>query len=221
MARKEDLLPASRGPGRLSAEETERLEERLLDAAEAVLLELGYARATIDAISKAAGVTRKTIYARYANKDEIFNAAIGRLLDIGVSFPHIEARGNWSDPRSLLLTLARDLIALLETPKMVRIYRLIFAEGEDMPQLARMSTELYDREATTVVATLDRLRSTGRFPGMPPTRTAAVMFIELVSSTARQRAVAGPGAALPRAKADRYVREAVDFFLAGCGYRGK
>jgi hypothetical protein len=45
-----------------------------------------------------------------------------------------------------------------------------------------------------------------------------VMFTELVSSTARLRALAGPGAALPRARADRYVSAAVDFFLAGCGY---
>jgi hypothetical protein len=44
------------------------LECRLLDTAEAVFLELGYTRATIDAIAKAAGATRKTIYARYANK---------------------------------------------------------------------------------------------------------------------------------------------------------
>jgi hypothetical protein len=47
---------------------------------------------------------------------------------------------------------------------------------------------------------------------------AAVLFTELVSSPARLRSLAGPGAALPRALADRYVTTAVDFFLAGCGY---
>lgn len=208
----------ARGPGRLSADETERLEARLLDSAEAVFLEQGYERATIDAIAKAAGVTRKTIYARYSNKEDIFDAAVGRLLDAGVSYPHVEAHGKLANPRSLLLKLARDLIALLETPKLVRIYRLIFAEGDQMPALARMSAELYDREADTVVEVLEALRATGDFPSMPPSRTAAVMFIELVSSTARLRALAGPGASIPQAEADRYVRQAVDFFLVGCGY---
>jgi TetR/AcrR family transcriptional regulator, mexJK operon transcriptional repressor len=218
MTTKGQAKPGSRGPGRLSTKETALLESRLLDAAEAVFLEQGYARATIDAIAKASGATRKTIYARYANKEEIFDAAVRRLLDAGVSLPHVRARVREGDPRAVLLRLAKDLIALLETPQMVRIYRLIFAEGEQMPELARMSAELYDREATAVIATLEALRATGKCPRMPSPRMAAVMFTELVSSTARLRALAGPGAALPRAQADRYVTAAVDFFLAGCGY---
>jgi AcrR family transcriptional regulator len=218
MATKNRARPRPRGPGRLSAEETALLESRLLDAAEAVFLELGYARATIDAIAKAAGATRKTIYARYANKEEIFDAAVRRLLDAGVSLPLVRARVREGDPRAILLKLTKDLIALHETPKMVRIYRLIFAEGEQMPGLARMSAELYDRQSNAVAVTLEALRATGKFPTMPSPRMAAVMFTELVSSPARLRALAGPGAALPRAQADRYVTTAVDFFLAGCGY---
>src|SRR5262245_10397916 len=218
MTTKSQENPRSRGPGRLSTKETELLESRLLDAAEAVFLEQGYARATIDSIAKASGATRKTIYARYATKEAIFDAAVRRLLDAGVSLPRLRAGGQEGDPRAILLMLAKDLIALLETPQMVRIYRLIFAEGEQMPQLARMSAELYDREANVVVAALEALRATGKFPSMPGPRMAAVMFTELVSSTARLRALAGPGAALPRAQADRYVTAAVDFFLAGCGY---
>jgi TetR/AcrR family transcriptional regulator, mexJK operon transcriptional repressor len=218
MTAKSQAKLKSRGPGRLSTEATALLENRLLDAAEAVFLERGYARATIDGIARASGATRKTIYARYANKEEIFDAAVRRLLDAGVALPHMRARAREGDPRAILLRLAKDLIALLETPQMVRIYRLIFAEGEQMPQLARMSAELYDREASTVAATLAALRASGKFPSMPAPRMAAVMFTELVSSTARLRALAGPGAALPRAQAERYVATAVDFFLAGCGY---
>src|SRR5262249_5718225 len=131
----------------------------LLDAAEAVFLDQGYTRATIEEIAKAAGITRRTLYARYANKEEIFDAAVRRLLDAGVSYPRVEPRGKEDNPRALLLRLAKDLIALLETPQMVRIYRLIFAEGDKMPELARMSAELYDREAETVVAVLEALRA--------------------------------------------------------------
>lgn len=209
----------TRGPGRLSAEGTAALEERLLDAAEATFLEHGYQRATIDSIARAAGITRKTLYARYANKDEIFEAAVRRMLDAGVPYAPVEPRGK--GPRELLLNLAKGLIALHETPHMVRVYRLIFAEGQQMPELARMSTELYDRLAGSVVDVMAALRATGRFPLMPSPRMAAVMFIELVSSPSRLRALAGPGATLVKAKADRYVSEAVDFFLAGCGHAGE
>jgi hypothetical protein len=81
-----------------------------------------------------------------------------------------------------------------------------------------MSAELYDRQSEAVAATLEALRATGKLPTLPSRRMAAVMFTELVSSPARLRALAGPGAALPRGQADRYVTTAVDFFLAGCGY---
>jgi AcrR family transcriptional regulator len=218
MAKKSEAKVQPRGPGRLSTEETTLLESRLLDAAEAVFLEQGYTRATIDAIAKTAGATRKTIYARYANKEEIFDAAVRRLLDAGMSLPLVQARVREGDPRAILLKMAKDLVALHETPKMVRIYRLIFAEGEQMPELARMSAELYDRQSEAVAATLEALRATGRFANLPSAAMAAVMFTELVSSPARLRALAGPGAALPRAQADRYLTSAVDFYLAGCGY---
>lgn len=218
MAAKRQAKPKARGRGRLSAEETEQMELALLDAAQSAFLEQGYTRATMDSIAKAAGATRKTLYARYANKEEIFDAAVRRLLDAGVP-PRVAARTQDGDPRAILLKLANDLIALLQTPEMVRIYRLIFAEGQQMPELARMSAELYDREAQSVVATLTALHDAGKLPNMPSPRMAAVMFTELVSSTARLRALAGPGASLPRTQADRYVAAAVDFFLAGCGYK--
>ena len=72
---------AARGPGRLNAAEAALLEDRLLDAAEAVFVEQGYARATMDQIARRGGVGRKTLYARYSNKSDVLAAVVDRLLD--------------------------------------------------------------------------------------------------------------------------------------------
>ena len=63
--------------------------ERLLEAVAAVTAELGYADTTVADIHNAAGVSRKTFYEHFGNKEEAFLAAYDeiskRLLD------HVEA----------------------------------------------------------------------------------------------------------------------------------
>jgi AcrR family transcriptional regulator len=80
-AREMSAATSVRGRGRLTAEATAELEQRLHAAAESVFLEQGYASATMDGIAKAAAVTRRTLYARYANKAEVLEAVVDQLLD--------------------------------------------------------------------------------------------------------------------------------------------
>jgi AcrR family transcriptional regulator len=53
-------------------------DEAILEAALALIAELGYDRTTIDAIAERAGVGKPTIYRRWAGKPELVAAAIAR-----------------------------------------------------------------------------------------------------------------------------------------------
>jgi TetR/AcrR family transcriptional regulator, mexJK operon transcriptional repressor len=206
-----------RGPGRLSAEETEKLEQRLLDAAEAVFLDQGFARATVDAIAKAAGATRKTIYARYANKAEILTAVVNRLLDAAMA-PHqqdVRTRPDGHDARALLLQIARELATMSEAPHVAGINRLIFAEAVLSPDLARLFLDLHARAADDVRINLDLLRDEGALPRLPNSRLAAVIFIEMAASLPRLRALLGTP--LSRKETNDLIAAAVEIFLHGCG----
>jgi TetR/AcrR family transcriptional repressor of mexJK operon len=209
----------ARGPGRLSAEATAQLEDRLLDAAQEVFLEQGFARSTMDAIAKASGATRKTVYARYANKEEIFAAVIARLLDANIIMPILDSAADTKDPRARLLKLAQASIDFVSAPQMARINRLLFAETYQTPELARLAAELYDRQIANVQTALEALKAEGHLPNLPEPRLAAVLFIESVSSTPRLRAVFGPSATIPKKQVATFTEMAVDVFLAGCGYR--
>lgn len=61
------------------------IDLRVCDAARAVFARRGYASATMEAIAVAAGVTKPTIYARYASKEDLHRAVIEadgqRLVD--------------------------------------------------------------------------------------------------------------------------------------------
>lgn len=211
----------ARGPGRLSAEETAKLEDRLLDAAQDVFLEQGFARSTVDAIAKAAGATRKTVYARYANKEEIFAAVVARLLNANIIMPILDTMTDTKDPRARLLKLAQASIDFVSAPQMARINRLLFAETYQTPELVRLAAELYDRQIANVQAVLETMKAEGHLPNLPESRIASILFIESVSSTPRLRAVFGPGATIPKKQVATFTEMAVDVFLAGCGYSAR
>ena len=61
--------------GRLPAEEAAQIPDRLLDAATALFTSTGYGKTTMEAIAKQAGASSKTVYSRFANKEEILAAA--------------------------------------------------------------------------------------------------------------------------------------------------
>lgn len=209
-----------RGPGRLTAAETAALEARLLDAAEAVFVELGYARASIDAIARRASASRKTIYARYANKADVLTAVVNRLLEAAMS-PHRADAGGApapAEPRARLLQLARELASLSEAPHVAGINRLIFAEALQAPDLSRLFLDLHSRAADEVRENLETLHDEGSLPRLPDSRLAAIIFIEMVASMPRLRALLG--APLTREATDELTSAAVEIFLHGCGMAG-
>src|SRR5436309_4410355 len=65
-----------RRPGAQMDPEADRL---LLEAARRQLRDVGYARLTMDAVAREAGVARTTLYRRYRDKAELVSAAIDRL----------------------------------------------------------------------------------------------------------------------------------------------
>jgi AcrR family transcriptional regulator len=64
---------AARRPGRPPDPEADRL---ILQTAKRLLSEQGYARMSMDAVARAAGVARTTLYRRYRDKSELVIAAI-------------------------------------------------------------------------------------------------------------------------------------------------
>lgn len=216
---KRDIRANPRGPGRLTAAETAEMETRLLDCAELVFAQQGFARTSMDAVAKAAGVTRKTLYARFANKSELLEAVVNRLLEVAMA-PHRE-RGNTSpaagEARQLLLQIARELVGLSEAPHVTGINRLVFAEARQAPGLSRLFLDLHARAVDEVWRVLEMLRDEGGLPRLPDSRGAAVVFVEMVASMPRLRAMLGTP--LGRKASDELIVTAVDIFLGGCGKR--
>ncbi|MBT1155562.1 TetR/AcrR family transcriptional regulator [Aminobacter anthyllidis] len=215
MTKKSTTKP--RGPGRMSAEQTSELDSRFLDVAETLFVEQGYARITMDEIARSAGATRRTLYARYANKAEVLTAVVNRLLDTAMAPHHEETptKPRSREPRSQLLQIARELAFISADARAAGINRLIFAEAMQTPDLARQFLDLHARATDDVKANLESLYDEGALPRLPNSRLAAVIFIEMAASMPRLRALLG--APLTRKETNDLTATAVDIFLHGCG----
>lgn len=209
-----------RTQGRPSAADAAALPQRLLDAALQVFIESGYARASMEAIAGAAGVSRKTLYARHANKAEVLAAVVGRLIEDALA-PH-EAQTTHSgshDPQDLLLQIARELASLSSSPQVAGLNRLILAEAAQVPVLARLFADLYERAIDSVSVALNMLRAEGHLPRLKDVRLAATLFIEMSASVPRLRAMLGQP--LSRGQIDAQAQAAVDLLMAAYGTRAR
>jgi len=205
------------GPGRLTARATEELPARLLDAAQTVFTELGYARATMEAIARSAGTTRKTLYARHANKAEVLSALVDRWLSgaLSPSWGTADASAVPSNPRAHLLRLGRELAGLAADAQVAGLNRLIFSEAYRVPELAEVFTRLYERAVDHVGEHLAALQRAGALPRLQDSRLDAALFIEMVSSLPRLHAMLGRP--WSRRQTDASMERAVDVFLGGGG----
>jgi AcrR family transcriptional regulator len=77
-ARTDSPASARSSDGATPSDERKLREERLLDAAVALLVRWGYRKTTIDDVAREAGVGKGTIYLHWKDKNELFRAAILR-----------------------------------------------------------------------------------------------------------------------------------------------
>src|SRR3546814_14013868 len=67
--------------GRPTRAQARLRHEQLLDEALEQFLDKGFVMTTIDAIAAAVGMTKRTVYTRYPNKNALFGAAVQRAIN--------------------------------------------------------------------------------------------------------------------------------------------
>jgi len=70
-----------RGPGRPTRQEAAERDAQLLDKALELFVANGFERTTIEAITAAVGMAKRTVYARYGDKTTLFRAALQRAIE--------------------------------------------------------------------------------------------------------------------------------------------
>ncbi len=184
--------------------------EELLDHALDLFLAQGFDRTSIEGICQAAGMAKRTVYARYGDKETLFKAALTRAIEDWI-VPVAALRAAEVDDLELsLLAIGRLLVANLMSPAGLRLLRLTNAESGRMPDIGAYNVQAGTQPTIDFLSELFARRAgqQGDAAGL-----AGEAFLNLV--------VGGPaltaawGVAIDPAAVDAHTRFAVRLFLHG------
>jgi len=119
--------------------------EQLIDAALGVILEHGYGGVSVEAVARAAGVTRPVVYDHFPNLPRLLHALVEReerysLEQLDQVVPQVPPEGGTDDPGEVLAgAVRRFLDAVTERPT---TWRLILLPSDGTPQLVREHVEV-------------------------------------------------------------------------------
>lgn len=181
--------------GRPTAEQREERRERMLQRSLPVFLERGYQGATLDELARASGVTKRTIYTDYGDKEGLFAAMVDAL-----------AGGISQGPDTVgetLQSLATRIVFRIHSDELVALHRLVIAEAPRLPQLARAFYEHTD--ARHIAALRAHIVGDGHADAGG---LASALFSLLLGERHRQRLLGVRGAA-SEAEAARIARQAL------------
>jgi TetR/AcrR family transcriptional regulator, mexJK operon transcriptional repressor len=195
-----------------------RSRAAVVDAARTLFLRKGYAGTTMEEIAALAGLTKRTVYNNYADKDALFTQIVAEVIAYAVEF----ARGlheeftvgiNAANLRATLEGLGGRLALGIVRAEVVALRRLLIGEAREFPALA---AEYYDRAPGQVLEALasgfEHLGKVGLLR-VPDARFAAAHFAYLVAGEPLDRAML-VGTIPPREHIIACAREGVQTFLA-------
>ena len=123
----------------------------------------GYERTSVDAIATEAGVSKRTVYSHYDDKEALFLSVVrdtyeGMLARISEIVDHVP----WDrDLGAALTKCATDITrSIVRSPERSTLARLLITEAPHFPDVIDL---LHTREITPLIAVpLERLAATGR-----------------------------------------------------------
>ena len=162
---------------------------QIMDGARQVFLSAGFDGASMNDIARAAAVSKGTLYAYFASKDELFEAIIrGEFAQAAERLCTFRREG---DARDMLTDFGVRLISRMSEPGTRSLARVVIAAAEKFPNIGRAFYEagpLYG--ATRLAAELENLEKSGALKVPDPER-AAWQFVDLCQSYVYKRLLFG------------------------------
>ena len=123
----------------------------IMDAAARVFLQRGYPGTSVDDIAAEAGVSKRTVYNVFDDKEQLFRAIIGRAIATAERFSleFASTTAEADDVEAALIALARELAASVLGGRVVPLRRLLIGEASRFPEFA---ADYYERAPGRVMA---------------------------------------------------------------------
>lgn len=134
------MVVSKKSTGRPGRPRDSAKDEAILLAAGDLFMERGYEDVSMDAVAQAAGVSKATIYARYADKDALFSAVLRQECERAVSPDSFQPSAD-QPVRDTLILLATRFLDLVTGEKAMQMNRVLVAESGRAPRMAELFYE--------------------------------------------------------------------------------
>jgi AcrR family transcriptional regulator len=188
--------------------------EAIAQAALRLFLRDGYERTSVDAIAAEAGVSKRTIYNRYGDKENLFRSVLHDTFTTMMTTFRRIADAHLTDVTDvecdLTAFVCEAALTLTMAPDRIALIRLILTEAPYFPALLREQRAQETMHAT-LARILARLAKAGSLAITDPDEAAEHLFA-LTFALASNRSMFG-AAKLSDAEVERIVTGGVQVFL--------
>jgi AcrR family transcriptional regulator len=211
-----------RGSGAFDADDSRSAQKRraILRAATGIFLRDGYLGASMDEIAAISEVSKQTVYKHFASKEALFVEIVGSMTTAAGDTVHVGPQ----EPTTraalapFLEAYANRQLAVVLTPRIMQLRRLVIGEVARFPELAKV---LYERGPMRAIAQLaalfERLAGHGLL-NITDARQAASHFNWLIMAAPLNQAMLLGDEGIPKpAELRREAAEGVRVFLAAYG----
>lgn len=189
---------------------------QMLCAARELFLSQGYGAVSMDAVARAAGVSKATLYAHFSSKDQLFATIIGDACRGNIaaeSFLPALAINTSDDLRSALIGLGQRMIRFFLEPDSLAIHQIVIAESSRFPELGQAFFDNGPVRLRQSLAGWLTLQAQAGWLAVPDPLTAAEQFVSLVRGGFYMRASLNLPLDPSRPGPDEAVVDSVDMFL--------
>jgi len=203
------------GPaGRFAAGEDPVKREQIIDGAKAVFMKLGFDAASMNDITREAGVSKGTIYVYFQNKEDLFGAIVAREKE-RITLRMRDVLAGSEEVEDGLYRFGVGFVTHITSPSVIEAMRTVIGVVDRMPGLCR---QFFNSPSINVRTVLDdfikRHVALGNL-NVEDTDLAARQFIDMTSGTFFKFRLFGDLEGVPpREELDRAVKGAIRVFMA-------
>lgn len=185
--------------------------KKILEGAREVFFAQGFAGASMDAIARAAGVSKGTLYVYFENKETLYAALIeerrGKLPEALFEIDET------TDLRENLLAVARSFVGHVIQPEHVAFIRMMIGAVEKFPQLGRLFFEAGPRRGNKRLSDYFKKQiALGRISEYDPDIMARHFIGLTVAEAVRWVLICDP-AQLSKELIEEHIDQGIDAFL--------
>lgn len=181
-------------------------------AAVETFIQSGYDGATMEAIAKAAGITKRSLYARYADKHALFVDVIPWALS-RFEDDRSDVFLKEQDLETALVAVGRAALKRAVNPENVRLKRIAMNEGGRFPEFnVTAESMMWSGRQRVVTELLRRHEANGEIK-VDDVELAAEHFLAMVEALPAR--FADFGIYRSKAQNERHLQQAVSLFLRG------